>query len=84
MGKNQKSIMVLRIQPKFWWMIFMFMKNNHTKYEQETQRWWLGTSGASGIRRFQNLSKIAQKNAYFGAVWVHAMSMEGPFALEQM
>ena len=39
MGKNQNSIVVLRIRVKFWWMIPMDVKYNDTKFEQETQRW---------------------------------------------
>ena len=52
----------------------MGVKDNHTKHEQETQCWWLGTSVASGGPRFQNLSKMATKcrfMANFGAQDVH-------------
>ena len=45
MGKNQNSVMVLQIHLKFWWMIPMGVKYNHTKFEQETQRWQPGTTG---------------------------------------
>ena len=38
MGKNQISVVVLQIRVKFWWMIPMGVKYNHTKIEQETQR----------------------------------------------
>ena len=38
MGKNQNSVVVLRIWLKFWWMIPMSVRDNHTKFEQETQR----------------------------------------------
>ena len=31
MGQNQNSIIVLQIWPKFWWMIAMGVKYNHTK-----------------------------------------------------
>ena len=48
MGKNQNSVVVLRIQLKFWWMIPMGVRDNHTKYEQETQRWRPGTGVTSG------------------------------------
>ena len=41
MGENQKSAVVLRIWLKFWWMIPMGVRDNHTKFEQETQRWRL-------------------------------------------
>ena len=48
MGKNQKSVMVFQIRVKFWWMIPMGVKYNHTKFAQETQRWRPGTGFASG------------------------------------
>ena len=38
MGKNRNSL-VLQIQLNFWWMIPMGVKDNHTKFEQDTQRW---------------------------------------------
>ena len=38
MGKNQNSVVVLWIQVKFWCMISMRVKYNHTKFEQDTQR----------------------------------------------
>ena len=38
MGKNQNSVVVLHIPLKFWWMILMGVKYNHTKFEQESQR----------------------------------------------
>ena len=49
MGKNQNSVVVLHIRLKFWWMIPMGVKYNHTKLEQETQRWRPGT----GIRKWR-------------------------------
>ena len=39
MGKNQTSVVVLHIRLKFWWMIPMGVRDNHTKFEPETQRW---------------------------------------------
>ena len=36
MGKNQKSVVVFWIWFKFWCMIPMGVKYNHTKFEQET------------------------------------------------
>ena len=35
MGKNQNSVVVLRIWLKFWWMIPMGVRDNHTKFEQK-------------------------------------------------
>ena len=40
MAKNQISVVVLQIRVKLWWMIPMGVKYNHTKFEQETPRWW--------------------------------------------
>ena len=55
MGKNQNSVVVLQIRVKFWWMIPMGVKYNHTKFEQETRRWRPGTGFASGGPQFQKL-----------------------------
>ena len=66
MGKNQKSVVVLRIWLKFWWMIPMRVKDNHTKFERETQRWGPGTVVASGGPRFQKL-QFRAKNSHFWA-----------------
>ena len=66
MGKNQNSIVVLRIWLKFRCMIPMGVKYNHTKYEQETQRWRPGTVVASGGPQFQKL-QFRAKNSHFWA-----------------
>ena len=36
MGENHSSVVVLRIRPKF---CRMGVRDNHTKYEPETQQW---------------------------------------------
>ena len=54
MGKNQNSVVVLQIRLKFWWMIPMGVKYNHTKFEQETQRWRPGTGFPSSDLNFKN------------------------------
>ena len=59
MGKNQNSVVVLRIRLKFWWMIPMGVGDNHTKYEPETQRWRPGT----GVAKLQ----FRAKNSHFWA-----------------
>ena len=66
MGKNQNSVVVLQIPVKFWWMIPMDVKYNHTKFEQETQRWRPGTGFASGGPRLQKL-QFRAKNSHFWA-----------------
>ena len=38
MAKNQISAVVLWIRVKFWWMIPMGVKYNHTTFEREIQR----------------------------------------------
>ena len=35
MGKNQNSVVGVQIRVKFWWMIPMGVKYNHTKIEQD-------------------------------------------------
>ena len=76
MGKNQNSVVVLRIRLKFWWMIPMGVKYNHTAFEQETQ--WLrpGKGFASGGPSFQNLSKMARKCLFFWHLRVPIRSLE--------
>ena len=66
MGKKQNSVVVLRILLKFWWMIPMGVRDNHTKFEQETQRWRPGTVVASGGPWLQKL-QFRAKNSHFGA-----------------
>ena len=66
MGKNQNSVVVLQIGLKFWWMIPMGVKYNHTKSEQETQQWRPGTGFASGTPQFQKL-QFRAKNSHFWA-----------------
>ena len=66
MGKNQNSVVVLWIRVKFWWMIPMGVKYNHTKFEKETQRWRPGAGFASGGPQFQKL-QFRAKNSHFWA-----------------
>ena len=66
MGKNRNSVVVLQIRVNFWWMIPMGVKYNHTKFEQETQRWRPGTGFASGEPQFQKL-QFGAKNSVFWA-----------------
>ena len=73
MRKNQHSVVVLQIRLKFWWMIPMGVKYNHTKFEQETRHWQLGTGFASGGPRFQKL-QFRAKNSHFGAKKARAHS----------
>ena len=66
MGKNQNSVVVLHIRLKFWWMIPMGVRDNHTKFEPETQRWRPGMGVASGRPQFQKL-QFRAKNSHFRA-----------------
>ena len=66
MAKNQNSVAVLQIRVKFWWTIPMGVKYNHTKFEQETQRWRPETGFASGGHQFQKL-QFRAKNSHFWA-----------------
>ena len=65
MGKNQNSVVVLWIWLKFWWMIPMGVKYNHTKFEKKSQRWRPGTGFASGGPRFQKLQFRAKNNHFW-------------------
>ena len=66
MGKNQNSIVVRHIWVKFWWMIPMGVKYNHTEFEQRTQQWRPGTGFESGGPQFQKL-QFRAKNSHFCA-----------------
>ena len=66
MGKKQNSAVVLQIWLKFWWMIPMGVRDNHTNFEQETQRWRPGTAVAGGGPRFQKL-QFRPKSSHFWA-----------------
>ena len=61
MGKNQNSVVVLWIWLKFWCMIPMGVKYNHTKFERETRRWRPATGFAGSALKFQNLPKMTKK-----------------------
>ena len=65
MGKNQNSVVVLQIRVKFWWMIPMGVKYNHTKFEQETQQWRSGMGFASGGPQFQKLQFGAKSSQFW-------------------
>ena len=66
MGKNQNSVVVLWIWLKFWNMIPMGVKYNHTKLEPDSQRWRPGTGFAGGGPPFQKLTFRA-KHSHFWA-----------------
>ena len=63
-SQNHSSVVVLRIRPKLWWMLPMGVRDNHTKYEPETQRWRPGTGVASTGPPFQNLQFRAKTNPF--------------------
>ena len=65
MGKKENSVVVLWIWLKFWCMIPMGVKYNHTKFERETQRWRPGTGFQSADLGFKNCS-LGPKTAIFG------------------
>ena len=66
MGKNQNSVLVLQIRLKFWWMIPMGVKYNHTKFEQKNRRRRPGKGFTSGGPQFQKL-QFRPKNSHFWA-----------------
>ena len=55
MGGNKSFVVVLRIRPKFWWLLPMGVWDTHIKYEPKTQRWRPETGVASAGPPFQNL-----------------------------
>ena len=65
MGKKHNSVKVLQSRPKFWWMLPMGVRDNHTKYEPETQRWQPGTGVARAGPPFQNLQFRAKISLFF-------------------
>ena len=65
MGDNQTSVVLLEIHVKFWWMIPMGVKYNHTKFEQATQRWRPGRDSQVADLSFKNCS-LGPKIAIFG------------------
>ena len=81
MGKNQNSVVVPQIGVRFWWMIPMCVKYNHTKFKQETQQWRvadlsfmncsLGTKTAIfGPKRPWNTFKTAKRRETVGTLHV--------------
>ena len=71
------SVVVLRIQLKFWWMIPMGVKYSHTEFQQKSQRWRPGTGFASGGPKFQNLSKVARKCLFLAFTGAYEVLGEG-------
>ena len=66
MGENQNSVVVLWIWLKFWWMIPMVVKYNHTTFERQTQRRQPGMGFARDGPQFQKL-RFRAKNRLFWA-----------------
>ena len=75
MGKNHSSIMVLRIWPKFWWMLPMGVRDNHTKYEAETERWRPGTGVASTGPPIRNLQFRAKTSLFLPKAALELLKM---------
>ena len=65
MGKSQISVVVFWIWLKFWCMIPIGVKYNHTNFERETRRWRPGTGFASGRPQFQKLQFRAKKSHFW-------------------
>ena len=60
MGNNHSSVVVLRIGPKFWWMLPMGLRDSRAKYAPETQRGRSETGVASARPPFQNMQFSAK------------------------
>ena len=54
-GSTRNSVVVLRIRRNFCRTVPLDAKNNHTKYEPQSQQWRPRTGIASGQPRFQTL-----------------------------
>ena len=65
MGKNKSSMLVLRIRPKFWWMLPMGVRDKHTKYELDVQPWRPRTGITLAGLLFQNLQSRAKMSLFF-------------------
>ena len=63
-AKNHSSIVVLQIGPKFWWMLPMGVRDNHIKYEPDTQWWRPETGVASAGPPFQNVQLRAKTKLF--------------------
>ena len=64
MGKNHSSVVVLRIRPKFWWMLPMGVRDNHTMYEPETHAG--GREWASQVPDVHfKICNLGPKSAFF-------------------
>ena len=76
MGKNHMSIMVLRIQRKFRWMILMGVKKNTQNVSKK-----LKSGGCEQPLQVADVGfKISQKwpeHSLFWLVWLSRMSIEG-------
>ena len=64
MGKNQNSVVVLRIWLKFWWMIPMGVRDNHTKFEQKLNGGGREQLSQVADPQFQKL-QFRAKNSHF-------------------
>ena len=56
---------MLRIWPKFWSMLPIRVRDNHTKYEAKNQRWRPATAVASAGAPGQNLQLRAKIGLFF-------------------
>ena len=65
MGGNHGFVGVLWIRPNFWWMLPMGVRDNHTKYEPQTQRWRPGTSVTSVPPPLENFQFGAKISLFF-------------------
>ena len=64
MGDNRSSVVVLQIRPKFWWMLPMGVRDDHTKYEPETHRG--GRERASQVPDLHfKICNLGPKSAFF-------------------
>ena len=65
MGKNQISIVVLQIRVKFWWVIPMGVKYNHTNLSEKLNGGGRERDSQVADLSFKNCS-LGPKTAIFG------------------
>ena len=77
MGKNHSSIVVLWILPKFWWMLPMGVRDNHTKYEPSGLRQAASGSPKRWVPKWVNkVRQVQKKNRIFSKMILDHMACQ--------
>ena len=67
MGESHNWVVVLRIRLKLSWMMPIRVKNNHIRYEPESQQWRPGTGDASGQAELEKSAIYGDLRAQAGS-----------------